>query len=76
LTSLSWEAKISIVDMSENLIAIDGGANGSKGTYSWETWTRAKDYYPDLIVRSKMIAREQAVRLRIQNEISARVKAR
>ncbi len=67
---LSWEDQISIVDMSENLKAMDGSANASKGAYSWEEWPNAKEYYPDLNLRNKMIAEEARIRAKIQKAIA------
>jgi hypothetical protein len=73
---LTWEEQIRIVDKSENLAAMDGSANASKGARSWEEWPQASEYYPDPAVRAKMIAKEQELRVKIQSEIAELARSR
>jgi hypothetical protein len=69
---LAWSDQKAIVDMKENLVAMDGAANASKGDRTWTTWPQASSFYePDTI--AKMVEREARVRTAIQEAITARL---
>jgi hypothetical protein len=69
---LLWKDQKAIVDMKENLIAMDGSANASKGDRTWRSWNNASTYYnPDTV--AAMAQREANVRAIIQNEIKTRL---
>jgi hypothetical protein len=67
---LSWENQKAVVDLADNLIAMDGPANSSKGDRSWSEWPQSSDFYPDPKVKNDMVARDAALRVKIQAEIA------
>lgn len=71
---LPWADQKVIVDMRENLIAMDGAANASKGDRSWSAWSQASNYYDASTIRA-MAKRESDVRALIESEIKRRVAA-
>jgi hypothetical protein len=71
---LPWADQKAIVDMKENLIAMDGAANASKGDRSWSIWSQASNYY-DASTIQKMVKREADVRAMVEAEIKRRVAA-
>jgi hypothetical protein len=66
---LSWENQKVVADMADNLIAMDGPANSSKGDRSWPEWPQWSDYYKDPKIKSDMDARDAVLRTKIQAEI-------
>jgi hypothetical protein len=68
---LTWKEQKAIVDMKENLIAMDSAANTSKGDRSWRAWTYASRFYEQDSI-AKMIAEEARVRELIRKAISAK----
>jgi hypothetical protein len=73
---LSWEDQLATVNMRENLVVMDGSANSSKGANSWEEWPQAKEFYPDVKVRSDMISREKTVLKKIKDTIEGAKKVK
>jgi hypothetical protein len=67
---LTWANQKRIVDMKENLIAMDSAANLSKSNRTWRSWPQASNYY-DEATRLKMIGKEDAARAAIQHEIAS-----
>jgi hypothetical protein len=67
---LTWEQQKSVVDMADNLVAMDGPANSSKGSRSWSEWTQWSDYYTDPKIKNDMVARDAALRTKMQAEIA------
>ena len=69
---LPWKDQIAIVDMKENLIAMDGAANASKGDRTWRSWTQASNFYERSTIEA-MAKREADVRAIIKAEIENRL---
>jgi len=69
---LPWKDQKEIADMRINLVAMDGSANGSKGSRTWRSWNQASAYYDQSTIDA-MIAREANARAAIKAEISARL---
>jgi hypothetical protein len=69
---LPWKDQKEIVDMKENLIAMDGSANRSKLDRPWRSWPQASDYYGRSTIEA-MVKREAEVRTLIQEEIKKRL---
>lgn len=69
---LPWKDQKAIVDLKENLIAMDGAANASKGDRTWRSWPYARKFYDDATIAA-MAKREAAVRDLIQKEIDDRL---
>lgn len=67
---LSWEDQKAVVDMRENLIAMEGAANSSKGSRSWSEWPQWADFYKDPAVKNRMTALEEQLATKIQGEIT------
>jgi hypothetical protein len=61
-----------IVNMPDNLVAMDGSANASKQDWSWKSWKNASNYYEQSTIDA-MIKREADVRALIEKEIQARL---
>lgn len=68
---LPWKDQKAIVDMRENLIAMDGAANAAKGDRTWRSWSRAERFYDRSTIEA-MAKRESEVRALIQEEIRKR----
>jgi hypothetical protein len=69
-SKLSWEDQKAVVDMRENLVAMDGAANSSKGDLNWKNWNNWKNYYSDPLLRDRMITLENKVRELISKKIA------
>jgi transposase len=69
---LPWKDQKAIVDMKENLIAMDGAANASKGDRTWRSWGQAGTFYERSTIET-MAKRESDVRALIQGEIKSRL---
>ncbi len=69
---LPWKDQKAIVDMKENLIAMDGAANASKGDRTWRSWGQASNFYGQTTIEN-MMKRESEVRAIIQEEIKNRL---
>ena len=67
---LTWKQQKAIVDMKQNLIAMDAAANASKGDRSWRAWQYASRFYEQSAI-DKMIAEEARVRKLIKDAIAA-----
>jgi hypothetical protein len=67
---LTWKQQKSIVDMRQNLIAMDSAANASKGDRSWRAWQYASRFYEQSSI-DKMVAEEARVRKLIRDAIDA-----
>ena len=67
---LTWKQQKSIVDMRQNLIAMDSAANASKGYWSWRAWQYASRFYEQSSI-DKMVAEEARVRKLIRDAIDA-----
>jgi len=65
---ITWQEQKRIVDIKENLIAMDGAANASKGDRTWRSWRQASNFYEQVSIDA-MIARELDVRKLIQARI-------
>jgi hypothetical protein len=72
---LTWQQQKAIVDMKENLIAMDSAANASKGDRSWRSWKAASRFYEQASI-DQMIAEEARVRELIRDAIKAKLPAR
>ena|GEM_PF-4867816 len=68
---LPWKEQKAIVDLKENLIAMDGAANASKGDRTWRSWSQAENFYDRSTIEA-MAKREADVRALIQAEIKNR----
>jgi Domain of unknown function (DUF4157) len=73
-SDLFWKDQKAIVDMRENLIAMDRAANSSKSDWTWRTWPQAPQFY-DLEVIKRMADREVMARDLIKREIEKRLAA-
>lgn len=71
-SQLTWKDQKAIVDMPDNLIAMDKSANASKGSRSWRFWDQASTYYDPSTIDA-MIKREAEVRAAIKAQIKARL---
>lgn len=69
---LLWKDQKAIVDMKENLIAMDSAANFSKGDRTWRSWNQAPSFYERATIDA-MLKREADVRRLILEEIQARL---
>ncbi|MDB5145996.1 MAG: hypothetical protein JWQ57_16 [Mucilaginibacter sp.] len=69
---LPWKDQKAIVDMKENLIAMDASANASKGDRTWRSWSQANMFYEQAAIDT-MAKREALVRAAIQAEIEKRL---
>jgi hypothetical protein len=67
---LSWESQKAVVDMPENLLAMEQRANSSKGDRSWSEWPQWADFYKDPKIKNDMVAREDVLRSKLQTEIA------
>jgi len=67
---LTWKQQKAIVDMKQNLIAMDSAANASKGDRSWRAWQYASRFYEQSSI-DKMLAEEARVRRLIRDAIDA-----
>ncbi|MCB0177422.1 MAG: hypothetical protein KDI62_04275 [Anaerolineae bacterium] len=72
---LRWEDQLEIVNMRDNLVAMKGSFNSSKGDRPWREWKQAKQYYDSKVV-DKMIAQELEVERLIVLEIAKRLPKR
>jgi hypothetical protein len=66
---LTWKQQKTIVDMKENLIAMDAAANSSKNDVSWVYWKNASSFYDQATI-DVMKAREEIVRKLIADAIT------
>lgn len=69
---LPWKDQKAIVDMRDNLIAMDRSANLSKGDRTWTTWPQASNFYEAETIAT-MVKREATVRKSIQDAIAAKL---
>jgi hypothetical protein len=69
---LPWKDQKAIVDMRENLVAMDGAANASKGDRTWRSWKQADQFYQPTTIND-MAKREAEVRALIVQEIGKRL---
>jgi len=69
---LPWKDQKAIVDLKENLIAMDGAANASKGDRTWRSWGQAGNFYERSTIET-MAKREADVRALIEAEIKDRL---
>lgn len=69
---LLWKDQKAIVDMKENLVAMDSAANFSKGDRTWRSWNQAPAFYERATIDA-MLKREAEVRRLILEEIQARL---
>jgi hypothetical protein len=67
---LAWEQQKAMVDMPDNLVAMDRSANSSKGDRSWSEWTQWSEFYTDPKIKNDMVARDTALRAKLQAEIA------
>lgn len=67
---LPWEKQVEILNLKENLIAMNKSANSSKQGKSWEKWEGWKQFTKDPAIRKRMIEKEADLRVRLQNEIN------
>jgi Domain of unknown function (DUF4157) len=72
---LPWNEQKAIVDMKDNLIAMDGAANRSKGRRPWKSWPQASNFYDEPTI-STMMKREVEIRAQIQALIKERLAKR
>ncbi len=70
--NLLWNDQKVIVDMKENLIAMDASANASKGDRTWLSWSQSSTFYNSETI-TKMVKREIDVRAAIQAAIKDRL---
>jgi hypothetical protein len=69
ILELSWEEQLEIVNMRDNLVAMKGSWNSSKGARPWSEWPQGREYYgPD--IANKMITEEQRIEKLIIDEIN------
>jgi hypothetical protein len=66
---LTLQQQKAIVDMKENLIAMDSAANSSKGDISWRFWRNASSYYDSATIDA-MKLREVGVRKLVEDAIA------
>jgi hypothetical protein len=66
---LPWKQQKAIVDMRENMIAMDEFANASKNDVAWQFWKGAGRFYDDAVI-AVMRTREAAVRDLIKKAIA------
>ena len=69
---LPWKDQKAVVDLKENLIAMDGAANASKSDRTWRSWSQASRFYEQATIET-MAKREADVRVLIQAEIKDRL---
>jgi hypothetical protein len=69
---LDWEDQLEIVNMPENLVAMKGSFNSSKGARPWREWNQGRQYYGSKIV-AEMIARESRVEQLIVDKIAEKL---
>jgi hypothetical protein len=74
VSELPWKDLKGIADMKENLVAMDGAANASKGDRTWRSWNQASNFYSPSTIDA-MAQREAQVRALIQDEIKRRLSA-
>jgi hypothetical protein len=67
---LTWKQQKTIVDMKQNLVAMDSSANASKGDRSWRAWKSAAHFYEQPAI-DKMLVEEARVRKLIRDAIDA-----
>ncbi|HEU4389792.1 MAG TPA: hypothetical protein VFV34_18445, partial [Blastocatellia bacterium] len=72
---LSWEQQKTACDLPGNLVVMEGGANASKGSRSWEEWPQWQDFYKDPAVKARMLALEAAAHIEIKNYIAETLKS-
>jgi hypothetical protein len=65
---LTWKQQKAIVDMKENLIAMDAAANSSKNDVSWAYWKNASSFYDQATIDA-MKVREATIRKLIEDAI-------
>ena len=65
---LTWRQQKAIVDMKENLIAMDAAANFSKNDVSWAYWKNASSFYDQATIDA-MKLREATIRTLIADAI-------
>jgi hypothetical protein len=70
--NLPWKDQLAIVDMRENLIAMEAAANASKGDRAWRVWRQASSFYESSAIEM-MIKREAQVRALIESNIKDRL---
>ncbi|HEY8794127.1 MAG TPA: DUF4157 domain-containing protein [Gemmatimonadaceae bacterium] len=71
-SKLTWKEQKAVVDMKDNLVAMDRAANASKNDRTWATWPQASNFYdPDTI--AQMVKREAEVRAAIRKAIEEKL---
>ena len=69
---LPWKKQVEVLNLGENLIAMNKSANASKKDTAWPNWDGWKQFTNDPEVRTRMVQKDAELRVFLQEEINKR----